>query len=109
MSGLLFAQTLGVNAFMATVPEYALVTGIVIQVIGWAAQVLSHLFFEGRAPALLDSFGQSLMLAPLFVWMEVLFFFGYKKELHKKIQATIDKNIQANRLKKSEIVANKQS
>jgi 2-hydroxy fatty acid dioxygenase len=35
-----------------------------------------HAVFEGRKPALLDSFVQSLVVAPLFVFLELLFALG---------------------------------
>lgn len=32
---------------------------------------------------------QSLALANLFVWLEMLFFLGYRKDLHSNLQARI--------------------
>lgn len=52
----------------------------------WIAQFVGHGKFEGRAPALLDSLFQSLVLAVFFVFMEVLFMAGYKPQLHKRLQ-----------------------
>lgn len=52
----------------------------------WIAQFVGHGKFEGRAPALLDSLFQSLVLAVFFVFMEILFEMGYKPELHKRLQ-----------------------
>lgn len=52
----------------------------------WIAQFIGHGKFEGRAPALLDSLFQSLVLAVFFVFMEVLFMIGYKPQLHKRLQ-----------------------
>lgn len=49
--------------------------------------------FEKRAPALTDSFFQSLMLAPLFVWFEVLFLLGYRPALRARLQERVDANI----------------
>jgi len=51
----------------------------------WIAQFLGHGMFEGRAPALLDNLFQALFLAPLFVWLEVLFVLGYRPELKKRV------------------------
>ena len=66
-----------------------------VQVVSWLVQFVGHGIFEGRAPALLDSLVQSLLLAPLFVWMEVLFFLGYRPELrarlHKNIEEVVSK------------------
>ena len=48
---------------------------------------------SGRAPALIDSWDQAFLTAPLFVLLEVLFFFGYRKEFHGKIMKQVEKNI----------------
>lgn len=61
-----------------------------IHAVSWLAQFVGHGKFEGRAPALLDNLVQALLLAPLFVWMEVLFFFGYRPELKQRF----DKNVE---------------
>ncbi|GAA5935874.1 2-hydroxy-palmitic acid dioxygenase MPO1 [Sporobolomyces koalae] len=55
-------------------------------VASWIAQFIGHGKFEGRAPALLDSLLQSLVLAVFFVWLEVLFFLGYRPALFKRLQ-----------------------
>ncbi|KWU44165.1 DUF962-domain-containing protein [Rhodotorula sp. JG-1b] len=55
-------------------------------VASWIAQFVGHGKFEGRAPALLDSLLQSLVLAVFFVWLEVLFFLGYRPQLFKRLQ-----------------------
>jgi uncharacterized membrane protein YGL010W len=52
-------------------------------IIGWAIQLIGH-YFEGRKPALADNLIQSLM-GPLFVVLEVLFFFGINKELEEEV------------------------
>ncbi|GAA5943207.1 hypothetical protein JCM10213_006244 [Rhodosporidiobolus nylandii] len=53
----------------------------------WIAQFVGHGKFEHRAPALLDSLLQSLVLAVFFVWLEVFFFLGYRPALHRRLQA----------------------
>ena len=53
------------------------------------------LFVTGRAPALIDSWDQALLTAPLFVLMEILFFFGYRKEFYAKIMQEVESNISA--------------
>lgn len=45
----------------------------------------------GRKPALLDSFFQSLVLAPFFVYMEVGFFLGFRQEFHKQLRDEVGK------------------
>ncbi len=49
--------------------------------------------FEGRAPALLDSLDHALLAAPLFVVLEVLVFFGYRKKFYKKMMKQVEVNI----------------
>jgi 2-hydroxy fatty acid dioxygenase len=49
--------------------------------------------FEGKAPALLDNLVQAIFLAPLFVWFEVLFYFGYRRELQARIEKQVRKEI----------------
>ncbi|KAL4883721.1 hypothetical protein BJY04DRAFT_184221 [Aspergillus karnatakaensis] len=71
-----------------------------IQVVSWLLQFVGHGVFEGRAPALLDNLVQALVLAPLFVWMEILFFFGYRPELKSRYDASLEKEIAAFKEKK---------
>ncbi len=66
---------------------------LTLHVVGWILQFIGHGVFEGRAPALLDSLDQAIITAPFFVLIEVLFFFGYRKDLHKRVSAQIEKNI----------------
>ncbi|KAH7031174.1 uncharacterized protein B0I36DRAFT_119393 [Microdochium trichocladiopsis] len=66
---------------------------IAIQVVAWIAQFVGHGVFEGRAPALLDNLVQAVFLAPLFVWLETLFKFGYRKELQARVGKAIDSEI----------------
>lgn len=64
-----------------------------VHVFSWLAQFVGHGVFEGRAPALLDNLVQALFLAPFFVWMEILFMFGYRPELKARIDVAIQKDI----------------
>ena len=51
------------------------------------------LLFTGRAPALLDSWDQAFLTAPLFVLLEILFFFGYRKKFYAKMMKQVQINI----------------
>ncbi|KAH9601367.1 Protein of unknown function DUF962 [Trypanosoma melophagium] len=64
---------------------------LAMNITGWIAQFFSHAFFERRAPALLDDPFQALHSSVFFVWLEVLFFFGYKPELKKELDVLISK------------------
>ena len=58
------------------------------------AQFAGHGIFEGRAPALLDNLVQALFLAPFFVWMEILFYLGYRPELKGRLDRSVVKEIE---------------
>jgi uncharacterized membrane protein YGL010W len=63
-------------------PEYFRI-GLFLHLLGWISQFAGHKFAEGRQPALFDNLFQSIVLAPLFVWIEVLFLlFNYRPTLH---------------------------
>ncbi|KAJ3073557.1 hypothetical protein HK102_005975 [Quaeritorhiza haematococci] len=97
LAGILYAPILiglcyGAYYFVhAYGPQDANKYAIVLHVISWIAQFVGHGVAEKRAPALLDSLLQAFLLAPLFVWMEVLFMFGYRPALQQRL----DKNIKA--------------
>lgn len=67
---------------------------IALHVICWLAQFVGHGFFEGRAPALLDNLVQAFFLAPFFVWMEILFFLGYRPELKRRLDKAVGQEIE---------------
>lgn len=51
---------------------------------------VGHGVFEGRKPALLDGFVQSMVAAPLFVHMEVLFAMGLKAKVAEEVERKVD-------------------
>ncbi|SCW01014.1 LAFE_0D03180g1_1 [Lachancea fermentati] len=65
-------------------------TAYMLFVLGWIFQFIGHGYFEGRKPALLDSFVQSLVTAPLFILFEVLFHLGFYPDLNAELQRRID-------------------
>jgi uncharacterized membrane protein YGL010W len=75
--------------------EHLLAIVVLSQIIGWGLQVIvGHQMIEKRKPALLDGLFDAVIMAPLFTWWEVLFFFGYRKEFKKKLDERIKLNIQ---------------
>lgn len=93
------------NVFAQNVPN-AVIVALCIHIFSWIIQFVGHGVFEKRAPALLDSLIQglflsilpnsyfpALVLAPLFVWLEVLFMLGYKPDLAKKIDEDAKRRI----------------
>mmetsp|Transcript_630 Transcript_630/g.4249 ORF Transcript_630/g.4249 Transcript_630/m.4249 type:complete len:197 (+) Transcript_630:6586-7176(+) len=73
---------------------HACVISLGLHVLSWVIQVaVGHAMLEKRKPALLDSLVQSFALAPLFVWMEVLFLLGYKPKLEREVEQIVRKKI----------------
>lgn len=64
-----------------------------VHIFSWIAQFIGHGVFEGRAPALLDNLVQAIFLAPFFVWLEILFAFGYRPELKARLDQSVEKEI----------------
>jgi len=74
----------------ATANQWAL--GIFVA--SWIAQFIGHAAIEGRAPALLDNLVQAILLAPFFVWMELLFSLGYRPELKARVDSAVQKEVE---------------
>ncbi|KAI8053900.1 DUF962-domain-containing protein [Syncephalis plumigaleata] len=73
--------------------DNAMQTAVIVQVFSWAAQIFTHHVFEKRAPALQDNLAQAFLQAPLFVFLEILFAFGYRPALHKRIRNQVGINV----------------
>lgn len=110
------------NLAVQTLP-YAWAWAIGVHILGWYMQIHpGHALLEHRKPALLDSFFQvcsleallemshtmvqgitwelkecnflqSLVLAPLFVWFELLFQLGYRPKLYAEMKKAVAANI----------------
>merc|ERR1711953_970478 len=74
---------------------------LVFHVVAWIIQFIGHGVFEGRAPALLDSWDQAFITAPLFVFLEILFAAGYRKQFHSSMMKEVEKNIKGFQTQKS--------
>lgn len=61
-----------------------------LHIAGWVAQFYGHGVHEGRSPALLDNLLQAIFMAPLFVLMEVMFKFGYRKDFQQHIKGRVE-------------------
>ncbi|KAI9824232.1 MAG: hypothetical protein M1832_002039 [Thelocarpon impressellum] len=90
LAPLLIGGTALANHLSVTYGATAVYWAIGLHVFSWIAQFVGHGLFEGRAPALLDNLVQALFLAPFFVWMEVLFFLGYRPELKARLDKAIE-------------------
>ena len=73
-----------------------------MHIFAWVVQFIGHGVFEGRAPALLDNLVQAVFLAPLFVWLEILFKLGYRPELKARVDKATDIEVAKFRKAKAE-------
>lgn len=65
------------------------IVAIIIFILSWIFQILGHYIFEKRSPAFLQSFHQAFIIAPFFVFLEILFACGFFTDLESKINAEI--------------------
>ncbi|KAJ9303122.1 hypothetical protein DTO271G3_496 [Paecilomyces variotii] len=89
----IIATTAFVNYLTMTYGMTATYWAAGIHVVSWLVQFVGHGVFEKRAPALLDNLIQAFLLAPLFVWMEILFSLGYRPELKSRLDTAVEKEI----------------
>lgn len=93
LAPLLLAGTAYANTLTKTYGMTANYYALGVHVISWLAQFVGHGMFEGRAPALLDNLVQAFFLAPFFVWLEVLFYLGYRPELRSRLDDAVEKEV----------------
>ncbi|KAI9298273.1 DUF962-domain-containing protein [Neoconidiobolus thromboides FSU 785] len=79
--------------FNRNYPVLSLKVEIGLFIVSWVAQFASHYYFEKRAPALLDGLFQALSLAPLFVFLEILFYLGYNPSYKDYTMDIISKEV----------------
>lgn len=89
LAPILLGWTALANHLTSTYGSTANYWALGVHVTSWIAQFVGHGAFEGRAPALLDNLVQAFFLAPFFVWMEILFFFGYRPELKGRLDKAV--------------------
>jgi hypothetical protein len=53
----------------------------------------------------LDNLFQAIFLAPLFVWLEILFAFGYRPELKKRLEKGVKQDVEKFRNEKNLIIS----
>ncbi len=77
--------------FASTSTEFWLATGVGIFVFGWVLQFIGH-FYEGKKPAFVDDL-VGLVIGPMFVVTEVVFFLGLRKSLRDAIEQQVGPTI----------------
>ncbi|MCJ1378431.1 hypothetical protein MMC17_001529 [Xylographa soralifera] len=103
LTPLLFVWTAYANHLTSTYGSTANYAAVALHISSWIAQFIGHGVFEGRKPALLDNAIQAILLAPFFVWMEILFYFGYRPELKNRLDKATELEIE--KFKKPELKA----
>lgn len=93
LTPLLLGGTAYANHLTSTYGMTANNIAVGVHIFSWLAQFVGHGVFEGRAPALLDNLIQAIFLAPFFVWLEVLFAFGYRPELKARLDQSVEKEL----------------
>lgn len=93
LAPLLLGGTAYGNHLTVTYGMKANYVAIGLHVVSWIAQFIGHGVYEGRAPALVDNLVQAIFLAPFFVWMEILFAFGYRPDLKSRLDQNVEKEI----------------
>lgn len=106
LAPLLLGGTAYANHLTSTYGMKANNIAIGIHVFSWIAQFIGHGVFEGRAPALVDNLIQAIFLAPFFVWLEILFAFGYRPDLKARLDSSVAKEIEKFRAEKGGKSAN---
>lgn len=56
-----------------------------LHVLSWAVQIAGHLIFEGRRPAIVDSIVQSVLAAPVMIWLDYVFMLGLAPDLKSRL------------------------
>ena len=93
LAPILLGSTAYANYLKVTYGATANYVALALHVTSWIAQFIGHGVFERRAPALLDNLVQAVFLAPFFVWMEILFYLGYRPELKGRLDKAVEQEI----------------
>lgn len=91
---IILGTTAYANHLITTAPVITNQAAVAIFIVSWLLQFFGHGVFEKRAPALIDNLVQALFLAPFFVWMKILFRFGYRPELQSRVEKEVMKDLE---------------
>lgn len=82
-------------------PEDYFKISLGVWTLSWIFQFIGHGHFEKRKPALVDNLFQSIVLAVFFVWIEALFFLGYRPKLRQSLDQKVKLAIAAYRAERA--------
>ena len=90
LTGILVLIPLLLIYMLAFITKYYIpywwIWAILLHIASWCLQFLGHAMFEKNRPALLDSLLQAFIMAPLFVFMDITFYCGYRIDLHTEAE-----------------------
>mmetsp|Transcript_25599 Transcript_25599/g.25324 ORF Transcript_25599/g.25324 Transcript_25599/m.25324 type:complete len:114 (+) Transcript_25599:642-983(+) len=90
-AGILFMPFMGLMYYVAVYmlhgEEWMLVAGVLVCC--WVALLLSHAYLERKTPPFGPFFVQGFHGALFFVWLDLIFQFGYKQHLHREIDCLV--------------------
>jgi len=91
LAGILYLPIMLTYAYLGLVviPNGHSHLSLILWTLSWIAQFIGHGIFEKRAPALLTNLPQSIHAAVFFVWLELLFEFGFHPALKKRLDSAI--------------------
>lgn len=93
-AGILYAPVIaGMQLLASRVCSKHVTASVAVHLIGWIIQVLAHKYFEGRAPAFLEDPLQAIHAAVFFVWLEVLYYLGYRPKERDELDALVVERI----------------
>lgn len=94
VAGVLYAPVIGLMEYIgSTICVQNAPLSIAAHVIGWVAQIVAHKKAEGRQPAFTEDPLQAIHAAVFFVWLEVLFYFGYDRAKRQQLEELVGKRI----------------
>lgn len=96
-AGLCWTAVVGAPLWLAAVRLWSLAPAaawrwaLATHAASWFLQIVpGHALLEGRRPALVDSFWQAVLTAPLFVFLEVMFFAGWNRPLRERVRSGVE-------------------
>jgi len=75
-----------------TLVPYSFEICLVLYNVCWAMQILAHIFIENSLG--FENFVSAFALAPLIVWIDILYYFGFRPEERQRLKELFDKSSQ---------------
>ncbi|KAK7200884.1 hypothetical protein NESM_000147200 [Novymonas esmeraldas] len=94
LAGAMYAPVIGAMEYLASrVLLHHVPTSIAIHLFGWVTQIVAHKYAEGRQPAFTEDPLQAVHAAVFFVWLELLYYLGYRPSQKAELDRLIHERI----------------